>query len=187
MPTAYLVIYIIVAVFMIACYFWDKYRKGNSDIQSTIVGLLLLLLCFAGTWHHYRKLEREREEQYVTAVEEVPQKDPPEVRQAKIQARIGAAILTRTPIFFRYDDAHRVVHPHRIGRSNTGNILMRAWEVHRAGESVGQWRTYNLDKITGVGPLIGEQFDVAPDYKSPDSSIPTVFLEIPINNKRAAE
>lgn len=183
MPTACLVIYIIVAVFMIACYFWDKYRKGNSDMQSTIVGLLLLLLCFAGTWHHYRKLEREREEQYVTAFERMLEDDSPESRQAKI----GAAIQTRTPILFRYDDVQRIVHPHRIGRSNTGNVLLRAWEVQRAGESVGQWRMYNLDKITGVIPLIGEQFDIAPDYKSPDSSIPTVFLEIPTNNKRAAD
>ena len=184
MLTAYIIIYLILLACFVAGSFWDKCRKGTYNAQQTVVGIILLTVCMTGAaWRDYN----ERRERSLADVEEVVEKVPPEVRQAKIQARIGAAILTRTPIFFRYDDAHRVVHPHRIGRSNTGNILMRAWEVHRAGESVGQWRTYNLDKITGVIPLIGEQFDIAPNYKSPDSSIPTVFLEIPFNNKRAAE
>lgn len=184
MLTAYIVIYLILLACFVVGSFRDKCRTGTFDVQQTVVGIVLLTVCMTGAaWRDYK----ERRERFMADVEEVVEEDPPEVRQAKIQARIGAAIHTRTPIFFRYDDAHRVVHPHRIGRSNTGNILLRAWEVQRAGESVGQWRMYNLDKITGVIPLIGEQFDIAPGYKSPDSSIPTVFLEIPINNKRAAE
>ena len=185
MLTAYIIIYLILLACFVAGSFWDKCRKGTFDVQQTVVSIVLLTVCMTGAaWCDYK----ERRERSMADVEEVVEKDPPEVRQAKIQARIiGTAIKTRTPILFRYDDAQRIVHPHRVGRSNTSNILMRAWEVQRAGESVGQWRTYKLDKITGVIPFIGERFDVAPDYKSPDSSIPTVFLEIPINNKRAAE
>ena len=184
MLTAYIIIYLILLACFVAGSFWDKHRKGTFDVQQTVVSIVLLTVCMTGAaWCDYK----ERRERSMADVEEVVEEDPPEVRQAKIQAWIGAAIQTRTPILFRYDDVQRIVHPHRIGRSNTGNILLRAWEVQRAGESVGQWRTYNLNKITGVIPLIGERFDVAPDYKSPDSSIPTVFLEIPINNKRAAE
>lgn len=185
MLTAYIIIYLILLTCFVAGSFWDKCRKGTFNAQQAVVGIVLLTVYMTGAaWCDYRG----RHDQAPEAVEEVSQEDPPEVRQTKIQARIiGTAIKARTPILFRYDDAQRIVHPHRVGRSNTGNILLRAWEVRRAGESVGQWRTYKLDKITGVIPLVGEQFDIAPDYKSPDSSIPTVFLEIPINNKRAAE
>ena len=117
-----------------------------------------------------------------------PQRLRAEIREQRSTTdAIATAIQQRCAITFTYKGVQRTVHPHRLGKSNTGNILLRAWEVRRAGESVGQWRMYNLDKITGVIPLIGEQFNIAPDYKSPDSSIPTVFLEIPINNKRAAE
>ncbi|MBQ9694448.1 MAG: WYL domain-containing protein [Kiritimatiellae bacterium] len=100
---------------------------------------------------------------------------------------IYAAIQQRTPITFRYKGEIRIVHPHRIGRSKTGNILLRAWEVQRAGESVGQWRMYTLDKMENIYPITDKNFEIAPNYKSPDKLIPDVFFELPIHDERAAE
>lgn len=91
---------------------------------------------------------------------------------------LTAAIRDRRRVAFRYDNVQRVVLPHRVGKSGTGNELLRAWELKRDGETVNAWRLYNLSKIETVYPIPGRPFEVAPEYKTPDKAIPEVYAEI---------
>ncbi len=117
-----------------------------------------------------------------------PQRLQAEIREQRstIDA-IATAIQQRSAITFTYKGAQRTVHPHRLGKSKTGNVLLRAWEKEEEGVPVNGWRLYKVQEIKSARLIEATSFEIAPNYKSPDSSIPTVFLEIPINNKRAAE
>lgn len=93
----------------------------------------------------------------------------------------AAAIRGRRPIAFDYSGVARVAHPHRMGASAAGNgkVLVRAWEVTRGGAPSGQWKLYDLAKVSAPRLLPGAPFAPAPGYTPRDRAIPAPTAEVP--------
>ena len=96
----------------------------------------------------------------------------------------AAAIRGRRPIAFDYSGVSRVAHPHRMGASAAGNgkTLVRCWEVTRGGAPTGQWKLYDVAKISAPRLLPGT-FEPAPGYTPRDRAIPKPEAEIEITTE----
>ena len=94
---------------------------------------------------------------------------------------LRAAIASRAAVAFVYSGVSRVALPHRLGPSAAGNgkTLVRAWEVTRGGAPTGQWKLYDVAKISDPRPLPGAPFAPAPGYTPRDRAIPAPEIEIP--------
>ena len=95
-------------------------------------------------------------------------------------AVFAAAIQGRRPIAFDYSGVSRVALPHRMGPSAAGNgkTLVRCWEVTRGGAPTGQWKLFDVAKISAPRLLPGAPFAPAPGYTPTDRAIPNPELEI---------
>lgn len=73
---------------------------------------------------------------------------------------LRAAIASRAAVEFTYSGVSRVALPHRLGPSAAGNgkTLVRCWEVTRGGAPTGQWKLYDLAKISAPRLLPGAPF-----------------------------
>lgn len=94
---------------------------------------------------------------------------------------LRAAIASRAAVAFVYSGVSRVALPHRLGASAAGNgkTLVRAWEVTRGDAPTGQWKLYDLAKISDPRLLPGAPFAPAPGYTPADRAIPAPTAEVP--------
>lgn len=64
---------------------------------------------------------------------------------------ITGAIRAKERLVFNYYPGDRVIEPHALGRSKSGDLLLRAYQVEGASDSgkpVG-WKLFRLDKSDG--------------------------------------
>ncbi len=76
-------------------------------------------------------------------------------RLAHRAAFLTAAIRARRALHLLYGGAWRVVHPHAVGRTSRGTLVMLAWQTAgygRSGEREG-WRMFDIARIDGVEEL----------------------------------
>lgn len=109
---------------------------------------------------------------------------PPEAEvpaSSSAEGVLRGAIASRAAVAFTYAGVSRVALPHRLGASAAGNgkTLVRAWEVTRGGAPTGQWKLYDLAKISDPRPLPGAPFAPAPGYTPADRAIPAPTAEVP--------
>lgn len=79
---------------------------------------------------------------------------------------LSAAIAIRSELQFHYHGATRVAHPHSLGTTTDGTLIVIAWQLDgRAGDPPG-WRLYNVDKMHRI-VRTGRRFDPlpSPPYK----------------------
>lgn len=114
---------------------------------------------------------------------------PPSLQASNLPADaaegvFAAAIRGRRPVAFEYNGVSRVAHPHRMGASAAGNgkTLVRAWEVTRGDAPTGQWKLFDVAKISAPRLLPGAPFAPAAGYTPADRAIPKPELEIPADD-----
>lgn len=95
------------------------------------------------------------------------------------QDRVSFAIEHYHPLTFSYHDAPRLVHPHRLGISSTDALVLRAWEVSKAGAPSRTWKLYRLDKISQCDAVSNETFSLQPTHNPvADKAIKEILLEV---------
>lgn len=106
---------------------------------------------------------------------------PAEAAASSAEGVLRAAIAARAAVGFDYSGVSRVALPHRMGPSAAGNgkTLLCAWEVTRGGAPTGQWKLYDLAKISAPRLLPGATFAPAPGYTPADRAIPAPTAEVP--------
>ena len=99
---------------------------------------------------------------------------------------LRAAIASRAAVGFDYSGVSRLALPHRLGPSAAGNgkTLVRAWEVRRGDAATGQWKLFDLAKISAPRLLPGAPFAPAPGYTPRDRAIPAPTAEVPAPQAR---
>lgn len=94
---------------------------------------------------------------------------------------IVAAINTRTPVAFTYDDDTRVVEPHAIGVNKAGETIIRAFQVRNFCGGDG-WRLFKLDKIEDdlvlQVELEGSALTPREGYRMHDSQMVTIIAQV---------
>lgn len=92
---------------------------------------------------------------------------------------IKAAIRGRLRLSIDYDPGERLIEPHALGRSNAGNLLLRAFQIQGAsasGEHVN-WKLLRLDRIKSLFTT-NETFDGPRDgYRRGDSAMKGGIIE----------
>jgi hypothetical protein len=76
-------------------------------------------------------------------------------RLAPRAAYLTAAIRARRALHLLYGGAWRVVHPHAVGRTSRGTLVMLSWQTAgygRSGEREG-WRMFDIARIDDVEEL----------------------------------
>ena len=103
-----------------------------------------------------------------------------EAAPATAEGVLRAAIASRAAVAFDYSGVSRVALPHRMGPSAAGNgkTLVRCWEVTRGGAPTGQWKLYDVAKISTPRLLPGAPFAPAPGYTPADRAIPAPTAEV---------
>ncbi|MDX3904524.1 MAG: hypothetical protein QHC78_02390 [Pigmentiphaga sp.] len=79
---------------------------------------------------------------------------------------LSAAIAVRSELQFHYHGATRIAHPHSLGTTTDGTVVVIAWQLDgRPGDPPG-WRLYNAHKMNRLART-GRRFDPlpAPPYK----------------------
>ncbi|MBN9476174.1 MAG: hypothetical protein ABS43_20235 [Bordetella sp. SCN 67-23] len=79
---------------------------------------------------------------------------------------LSAAIAVRSELQFHYHGATRVAHPHCLGATTDGTLIVIAWQLDgRSGDPPG-WRLYNADKMNRL-VRTGQRFESlpSPPYK----------------------
>lgn len=78
-----------------------------------------------------------------------------ESRLAARAALLTAAIRARRALHLLYGGSWRVVHPHAVGRTSRGTLVLLAWQTAgfgRSGEREG-WRMFDVARIDGAEEL----------------------------------
>lgn len=81
--------------------------------------------------------------------------DPDDPRLAHRAAWLTAAIRARRALHLLYGGSWRVVHPHAVGRTSRGKLVLLAWQtagLGRSGPHEG-WRMFDVARIAGVEEL----------------------------------
>jgi len=93
---------------------------------------------------------------------------------------IYTAIKEMRLLNFTYNDCHRVVEPHRYGISDSGNELLRCYQI-RGNSSSGKvpaWLLLTVEKIMNL-TLCQETFPKPRDgYTKDDKAMSTIFCEL---------
>lgn len=114
----------------------------------------------------------------------------PAAAPSSAEGVLRAAIAARAAVGFDYSGVSRVALPHRMGPSAAGNgkTLVRCWEAARGGGPTGQWKLYDLAKISAPRLLPGAPFAPAPGYTPRDRAIPAPTAQLDnFNNKLEKE
>ncbi|VCU69322.1 hypothetical protein PIGHUM_01383 [Pigmentiphaga humi] len=76
-------------------------------------------------------------------------------------ALLSAAIAIRSELQFRYHGADRVAHPHSLGATSDGTLVVIGWQMAgRPGDPPG-WRLYSVEKMNRLART-GRRFDPLP-------------------------
>ncbi|RZA12839.1 MAG: hypothetical protein EOP10_30730 [Proteobacteria bacterium] len=93
--------------------------------------------------------------------------------------QIITAIENKQLLSLTYKGLHRTVEPHAVGRSSTGNDVLRCYQITGAHtESGHDWNILTVAKIENLA-LTGQNFMAAqPDYKRGDKGMVTIYAEL---------
>lgn len=88
---------------------------------------------------------------------------------------ITAAITSRQYLEIDYPPGRRVVAPHILGRTSSGELVLSAYQASGASDSdeTTGWKTFHLDRIVQV-KVLDKRFSPQPDYNPHDPKIPEV-------------
>lgn len=89
------------------------------------------------------------------------------------------AIQTRKVLSFSYDGLRRVVEPHAVGRSRTGNEVLRCFQTKGGHVTPGhEWDFCVFSKIKDLA-VTGETFSgERPGYRRGDSHMTEIYAEL---------
>jgi hypothetical protein len=89
------------------------------------------------------------------------------------------AINNRQILTFIYSGIHRVVEPHAVGISSTGNEVLRCYQTKGGHISLGhEWDLCDLQKIHNI-QVATEQFrEPRPHYKRGDKGMIRIFAQL---------
>ncbi len=92
---------------------------------------------------------------------------------------IQSAVTAGRYLEIDYPPGRRVVAPHILGRTSSGELVLSVYQVNGAsdaGETVG-WKTFHLDRILGVR-VLDKRFSPQGDYNPHDPKIPEVIVKV---------
>jgi hypothetical protein len=96
-----------------------------------------------------------------------------------MNSTLCGAIRERKTIELRYGAFARLVEPHAYGRDNSGDEILRCYQVSGGSES-GEWIGWKLLKVREVFSLhqTGTLFSVRPDYRRNDKAMEYIFCQL---------
>ncbi len=95
-----------------------------------------------------------------------------------MNTEITNAIKNQNVITFDYEGESRTVEPHCYGLTTKGIEAIRAYQVDGFSSSGKMgWKLYDLSKADSI-EVLGDNFNVRPDYKSGDRGMSKIFCEI---------
>lgn len=92
---------------------------------------------------------------------------------------VQSAVTTSQYIEIDYPPGRRVVAPHILGRTSSGEIMLSVYQVSGASDSdeTTGWKSFHLDRISHVA-ILDKKFSPHPDYNSHDSRIPEIIVKV---------
>ncbi|MDD4320395.1 MAG: WYL domain-containing protein [Acidaminococcaceae bacterium] len=97
-----------------------------------------------------------------------------------MEETICDAIENKKMLKFSYTEGERTVEPYCYGKSKTGKLVLRAFQVNGfsgSGEKEG-WKLFSLEKISGL-KWTGEFFtQIRPDYNPNDKGMIEIICNI---------
>jgi len=83
-------------------------------------------------------------------------------------------------VSFQYNGCRRVVEPHCLGRSRSGALLLRAYQVEGSSTSgpIPGWRLFKCEGLRNLEVLARQFTRPRPDYKSGDSAMTSIYAEL---------
>jgi len=95
-------------------------------------------------------------------------------------ADVQRAIKGRKVVGFFYYGSYRIVEPFCLGVSQTGKVVLRAYQTgggRERGSSRG-WRLFDLEKVSGFRTT-GQKFEsVRPDYNPADRQMKEIYCHV---------
>jgi len=90
------------------------------------------------------------------------------------------AISGQTVVEFEYRDRHRVVEPHEIGESRTGNVVLSGYQSggQAKGIDVPDWRLYRVEEIESLHVTDISFPEPRPKYALHDNRIDTIHCRL---------
>ena len=98
----------------------------------------------------------------------------------EIYNKLAEAIRNKNQVTFEYLDLKREVCPHTLGKKNGKNHVLAyqfAGESSRGLPEGGEWRCFDIDKITALQIREGEWF-TGDSHKRPQTCIDHIEVEV---------
>lgn len=89
---------------------------------------------------------------------------------------ITECINQRKMVTFIYGDAVRMVEPHSLGMTSSGEFAVRAYQVGDSPEVTG-WRLFKLDNLSGA-TNVNLSFSPRSDYRKGDKVFTNISAEV---------
>lgn len=92
---------------------------------------------------------------------------------------IQSAVTANRYLEIDYPPGRRVVAPHILGRTSSGELVLSAYQASGASDSdeTTGWKTFHLDRILQV-KVLDKRFSPQPDYNPHDPKIPEVIVRV---------
>lgn len=91
---------------------------------------------------------------------------------------IEHAISNKKVVTFHYDGMPRVVEPHLLGTTKTGNLALRAYQIGGYSSSgVLSWKLFLVEKMSNI-QVLNDDFVERPDYNPYDKGMMNIHCRI---------
>lgn len=90
------------------------------------------------------------------------------------------AIQGQNIVEFHYRNKHRVVEPHKVGRTTKGNVVLSGYQIGGHGNEINppDWGQYKLRKMSGLN-ITGRSFSgPRPEYKRTDKRMTQIYCRL---------
>jgi len=85
-------------------------------------------------------------------------------------------IRRKEVIMFMYADSLRVVEPHLLGRDESGDLTLSAWQL--SGATGSGWRDYHVEKMTSIDATNRSFKNARPGFNPNDTTIKTIICRL---------
>jgi len=97
-----------------------------------------------------------------------------------MRSTLCSAIDNRTIIEFQYRGKHRVVEPHKVGKTRKGNVALSGFQSGGHGNDVNppDWGLYILNKISNLNVTNRSFSGPRPNYSPSDQRMTRIYCRL---------
>jgi predicted DNA-binding transcriptional regulator YafY len=97
-----------------------------------------------------------------------------------MRSKLCDAVQNQQVVEFQYRGRHRVVEPHKVGRTTKGNVVLSGFQSGGSGNEINppDWGLYKLNKISSLKISGGTFSGPRSGYKRSDKRMTQIYCRL---------